>query len=77
MKTKNLLDDCMDMLRSTDLTLIEIANGADVGSRWLSYLVAGKYKDPGVKRIQRIYNFLIRKKDSSSRKANKSNEMTV
>jgi hypothetical protein len=51
-KTKKLLD------QRGDLTLREIADGADVGHEWVRKLVYGGIDDPGVKRLEKLYAFL-------------------
>lgn len=34
-----------------------IANDADVGYQWLTKLMQGKFDDPGVKKIENLYNY--------------------
>ena len=51
-KTKKLLD------QRGDLTLREIAEGADVGHEWLRKIVYGGIDDPGVKRLEKLLAFL-------------------
>lgn len=51
-KTKKLLD------QRGDLTLREIAEGAEVGQEWLRKIVYGGIDDPGVKRLEKLFAFL-------------------
>ncbi|MCB4811679.1 hypothetical protein LG204_10165 [Methylovorus menthalis] len=51
----------LDLLNVSEIPLPEIAKGAEVGYRWLCDLKNGRFTDPGIKKIQRIYSFLCSK----------------
>jgi hypothetical protein len=51
-KTKKLLD------QRGDLTLRQIAEGAEVGHEWVRKIVYGGIDDPGVKRLEKLFAFL-------------------
>ena len=54
MDTRNLLSETVDLVKASPLSLREIAEKAGVKPRWLAYVVAGKYTDPGVNKILRL-----------------------
>lgn len=54
----NLLEKTLQLLDETNLSMAEISINSEVGLRWLYDLKAGRFSDPGVNRIQRIYNHL-------------------
>lgn len=55
------LSTTTDMLRSTSIPLAEIATSAKVELRWLYKFKDGYFRDPGVTKVQRIYDFLRKK----------------
>lgn len=59
---KTLYDDTIALLKSTRLSRREIAAGAGLGFDWLNKLAQGHIEDPGIKRIQRLHDFLSRKR---------------
>ena len=54
----NLLKDTEKLLSETALPYKEIAKNSKVGYRWLMLLIKGKYKDPGINKVQRVYDAL-------------------
>lgn len=54
----DLYEKTMRLLNATTQPMAEVAASAGVGLRWLYDLKAGRFSDPGVNRIQRIYNHL-------------------
>lgn len=54
----DLLTDTYKMIAASNLSIKKIARGSDVGERWLQKLVKGVWKDPGVRKVNRIYLFL-------------------
>jgi hypothetical protein len=50
-KTEELLDEC-------DLSLMEISNMTGLGYEWLKKIKAKSIPDPGVHRVEKLYNFL-------------------
>lgn len=57
----DLFETTMQKIRDSGLSAAKISEEAKVGKRWLHDLIAGRFDDPGVKKIQRIYNFLSNK----------------
>jgi len=55
---ENLFEITMNLLNSSDLPMNEIAKGSRVHTRWLYDLKKGRFADPGINKIQRIYKFL-------------------
>jgi len=48
----------IELLQKTEKPMSEIATNADVGLRWLYDLKEGRFPDPSVNRIERIYKYL-------------------
>lgn len=59
------LSTTTDMLRSTSIPLAEIAVSAKVELRWLYKFKDGYFQDPGVTKVQRIYDFLRKKQGAN------------
>lgn len=59
--TESLLDRTKKLLDGRgELTLREIAEGAEVGHEWLrSFLYGDRIREPGVLKIERVHNFLV------------------
>lgn len=55
---KNLLEETLGMARSTDLSVNDVAELAEVGSRWLRLVLNGQISDPSVRRVQRVHDAL-------------------
>lgn len=55
---KTLLTETIKLVNQSELSVTQIAKGAKVKYRWLKYVLDGTFKDPGVNRIERVYNFL-------------------
>lgn len=51
-RTKNLLD------QRGETSLREIADGAGVGHEWVRSLAYGRSKNPGIKPLEKLHNFL-------------------
>lgn len=64
----DLYETTIQLIRSSELKLSDIASGAKVGKRWLAGLLAGRYSDPGVKKIQRLYDFLTAQSGTANRR---------
>jgi hypothetical protein len=47
------------MLRDSPLTRREIAAGSCVDYEWLSKFSQGRISDPGVRKVQRLHDFLL------------------
>lgn len=65
MKKSILLTDTLELLESSSLSAKEIAKGVGCTTRWIHYLKEGRYKDPGVNKIQMIHDFLVAAKSKS------------
>jgi hypothetical protein len=48
----------IELLNTTEASMSAIAENTDVGLRWLYDLKAGRFSDPGIKKIERIYAYL-------------------
>lgn len=61
MQFENWLDKTKELLKSTingQVTLSHIANNAGVEVAWLSAFELGKIKNPGVKNLQKLHDYL-------------------
>lgn len=54
----NLLDETLALARTSDRSVAEICKAARVTDRWYYMFLAGEIKDPSVRRVQRVYDFL-------------------
>ncbi len=63
-----VLDQTYRLLDESDITLREIAVGADVNYWWLTKLKQRRFEEPGVKRIERLHRFLSQRSGSLSPK---------
>lgn len=68
------LSTTTDMLRSTSIPLAEIAISAKVELRWLYKFKDGYFQDPGVTKVQRIYEFLRNKQGITQQESNDGKE---
>lgn len=59
-KTRELLDAC-------DLPLTEIANMSGLGYEWLKWFKREAKKDPGIKRVETLHNFLAARRDAKKK----------
>lgn len=60
MDNPKLRDKVLDLLanRPRNVTLKDIATGADVPEAWLKVFAAGRIADPSVNRVEVLYNYL-------------------
>jgi hypothetical protein len=58
----DLYTKTIELIRSSGKPIKQIAEEAGVGQRWLHDLVNGRFDDPGVKKIERLYLYLTNKK---------------
>lgn len=70
MRMNTWLSTTTDMLRSTSIPLAEIAASAKVELRWLYKFKDGYFHDPGVTKVQRIYEFLRKKQGATQETPN-------
>ena len=61
-KTRELLDNC-------DLSLPEIANMSGLGYEWLKWFKRESTKDPGIKRVETLHNFLAQRQIAKKKPA--------
>jgi len=54
----NLLDTTLELARTTRLPATRICDAIGVTTRWYSKLLTGEIKDPSVRRIQRLHDYL-------------------
>ena len=76
MNMNTWLSTTTDMLRSTSIPLAEIAASAKVELRWLYKFKDGYFQDPGVTKVQRIYDFLRKKQGATHMEALNGTEAT-
>lgn len=70
---KDLNKETMRLVKSTTLTKQQIADGAGVGFQWISKYSQGRFKSPGVDRVQAVYNFLDAERDGDTWKIRGTN----
>lgn len=58
MATENLLEETYRLLDASDLTYRQIAEGARVDINWLSKFKQRAIEEPGISKVQGIFNFL-------------------
>ena len=54
----DLLKQTLKLAQRTSLAKADICARADIKIRWYNLLLAGEIPDPGVRKIQRLYNVL-------------------
>ena len=59
---KTLLERTMTLLKNSDKTVTVICQDTGISRRWINYLKAGEYSDPGVNKIEILYNYLSGKR---------------
>jgi len=67
MSTQPLLESTYRLLDKTDLKAREIATGAGVDLNWLYKLQQRAIGEPGVMKVQAVYDFLRSKKRARER----------
>ena len=55
---KNIYEKTLRLVRETDIPTSKLASDTGLGLRWMHKLIAGEFTDPGVKKIERLYNYL-------------------
>ena len=53
-----LLDETLKLIRKCELPRRELARQSGIGYEWLCKVDQGRIKDPGIRRVQKLYNFL-------------------
>ena len=53
-----LLDETLKLIKQCELPRRELARQSGVGYEWLCKVDQGRIKDPGISRVQKLYNFL-------------------
>lgn len=54
----NLLDTTLELARTTPLSVTSICRETGVKPRWYYMLLNGDIKDPSVRRVQRLHDYL-------------------
>jgi len=54
----DLYKETMKLVRKSRLPIQDICDATGLKIRWYYKLLEGHFADPGVKKIQKIYNFL-------------------
>jgi hypothetical protein len=58
-----LYEPTLALMRSTDVPVNVICRDLGLSKRWWSNVMAGNIKDPGVRRMERLYAYLARSAD--------------
>lgn len=56
---KTLLNKTIDLVNQSDKNPSELAKETGLGERWLYNFANGVYSDPGVNKVERLYNHLL------------------
>lgn len=56
----HLLDDTLALARATTIPVSRICRDTGLGTRWYHMLLAGEIRDPGVRRVQRLHDYLAK-----------------
>ena len=59
MKT-TLLKETLTLIDESGLTINDLCEGTGLKDRWMRNLIAGKYTDPGVNKIEKLNHFVRR-----------------
>ena len=63
-----LLATTIQLVRARgEMTLQQVADGSAVDFEWLSKFAREEIDDPGVRKVQRVHDFLVRKRNGASR----------
>ena len=57
--------ETMQLLKTVNKSPKEMAADTGLGKRWLERLMDGDYNDPGVKKIQKLHDYLTRQRLSN------------
>lgn len=68
MKT-DLYSKTIRLAKASGLSVADISRGTGLKVRWLNRLLAGDFKDPGVRKIERLCTFLEAAQQSSDKAA--------
>lgn len=61
----DLYSKTMGMLEVSHQTPTQICKATGLGRRWLIRLMQGDFGDPGVKKIQKLHDYLLRSSKSN------------
>ncbi len=61
-----ILNKAQEMIGETSLGVREIARLADVSPRWVGRFRQGDFDDPGIKRVQRVYDVLLKEQQAKA-----------
>lgn len=54
----NLINETVQLAKSTTMTVAEICRAAQIKPRWYHKLIAGEFKDPGFNKVTRLNRVL-------------------
>lgn len=57
-----LLNKTLHLIRDTSIPMETIAISTGLTKRWLYEFKAGEYKDPGVTKVEKVFDYLKRRK---------------
>lgn len=63
-----LLNETLKLAKATSLPTAELCRRAKVGIRWYHDLLAGRFKDPGINKIERLNLELKKTQPAKSRR---------
>ena len=69
--TGSLYEATLGMLVDSDLTTREVSVATGINYHWLTALRAGRFEDPGVNKIEKIYRFMKSRRSKAGRKKKK------
>ena len=58
----NLLNAALKLARETDLAKTRICRATGLKRSWYNRFISGEIDDPGVKKVQRVHDYLKRRR---------------
>jgi hypothetical protein len=55
----NLLDQTLELAGATDIPVTMICRAIGVTTRWYYKLLSGEIKDPSVRKVQKLHDYLV------------------
>lgn len=56
---ETLLARTQRLVRESGIPYSQISRDTKLNLRWLTYLMRGRYEDPGVNKIERLHKYLV------------------
>lgn len=63
---KTLLDRTIDLIHESDFNVSRMCADLDISTRWYYRFMRGDFDDPGVKRIEKIHDYLLKQRRKSA-----------